>query len=138
MATMLHSSIAPNACCPAACIAFCPPANPATPPPPRHTRFYGRDFDQIASDVAAAHARAEHGAAAGTAGQTSRQQKLLSLPLDPDLPGDGQFYCIPCARHFQSHNALAGHKKTKGHKKQLKLLRTVKPYTQAEAELASR
>lgn len=57
-------------------------------------------------------------------------------PIDMDLPGLGQFYCVECARYFIDAAALLAHTKTKGHKARLKELRE-KPYSQAEAEAAA-
>merc|ERR1712070_856768 len=42
------------------------------------------------------------------------------LEMDEDLPGMGQFYCIPCARYFQSADVKAEHERTKVHKRRLK------------------
>ncbi|ESN90473.1 hypothetical protein HELRODRAFT_70596 [Helobdella robusta] len=53
-----------------------------------------------------------------------------------DLPGDGQHYCLYCARYFDSDDVLKIHLKTKAHKKRLKSLR-VEPYSQKEAERAA-
>lgn len=40
-----------------------------------------------------------------------------SAELDDDVPGQGKFYCIPCARYFQNAAALVDHEKTKPHKR---------------------
>ena len=56
-------------------------------------------------------------------------------PLDDDLPGRGQFYCIPCARHFIDQRALETHLKSKQHKKTLKAAQHT-PWTQLHAEAA--
>ena len=61
-------------------------------------------------------------------------------PLDDDLPGSGQYYCVCCARYFTDETSLSGHRKTKAHKKRLKELGTkdsVRPHTQLDAELAA-
>mgnify|MGYP002788941599 FL=1 len=68
-------------------------------------------------------------------------QEDLAKPLptqvefDEDLPGGGQYPCVPCARHFQSEADLATHLHSKPHKKRLKLLKEP-AYTHAEAEAA--
>lgn len=56
-----------------------------------------------------------------------------ALPIDDDLPGRGQFYCLSCARHFINDDVLQYHYRTKQHKKRLKAVME-KPYTHAEAE----
>lgn len=43
--------------------------------------------------------------------------KLKTQELDPDLPGLGQFYCIPCSRYFANEEALKDHCGRKLHKK---------------------
>ena len=60
-------------------------------------------------------------------------------PLDGDLPGSGQFYCVCCSRYFTDENALASHNKTKPHKRRMKELGlgTARPHTQADAEAAA-
>ncbi|CAG0904596.1 unnamed protein product [Cyprideis torosa] len=58
-----------------------------------------------------------------------------AAPLDPDLPGDGQFHCIPCDRYFQDQEPLTQHFKSKLHKRRMKALQ-VTPYSVAEAEAA--
>ncbi|KAJ1651693.1 hypothetical protein IWQ61_007807 [Dispira simplex] len=82
-------------------------------------RHRTRDFDQIYEDV-----------------KPENIQKLLLQPLDVDLPGGGQHYCVECARHFISEHALTGHKKTQSHKRRVKQLKTETPYSQKEAEAA--
>jgi hypothetical protein len=56
--------------------------------------------------------------------------------LDPDVSGGGQFVCIPCSRVFINARALEEHKKTKPHKKRLKLIAEPQ-YTQKEADAAA-
>jgi bud site selection protein 20 len=41
-------------------------------------------------------------------------------PVDPELPGDGQYFCAWCARHFVNATVLAEHEKSKTHKKRRK------------------
>eukprot|EP00466_Bigelowiella_natans_P002956 jgi/Bigna1/70387/fgenesh1_pg.11_\ len=64
------------------------------------------------------------------------EKKGLKLPFDPDLPGLGQFYCVPCARYFINETTQRNHEKTKDHKKQIKKVKE-KQYTQKEAEEAA-
>lgn len=44
----------------------------------------------------------------------------ILTPVDPELPGDGQFFCGFCARHFVSSTVLQEHEKSKTHKKRRK------------------
>jgi bud site selection protein 20 len=82
-------------------------------------------------------------------------EKLAALqaqPIDPDMPGLGQFYCVECrylylsqqvtdythtccSRYLISQNSLDDHLKSKLHKKRVKLLKE-EPYTQESAEAA--
>jgi bud site selection protein 20 len=77
--------------------------------------FY-KDIDQIHDDLLQKNA-----------------DKLLNQPIDEDLPGQGQFYCLQCARYFQSSAALEMHYKSKPHKQRVKVLREP-VWSQAEAE----
>lgn len=54
-------------------------------------------------------------------------------PIDLDLPGLGQHYCVPCSRHFISDYVLRRHEKNKVHKRRVKLLKTEKAYSHKEA-----
>lgn len=66
-------------------------------------------------------------------------RKLAALqkqPLDEYLPGLGQHYCVPCARYFESENALLNHTFTKVHKRRVRDLKRG-PYTQEEANAAA-
>ncbi|KAF2859604.1 hypothetical protein K470DRAFT_258783 [Piedraia hortae CBS 480.64] len=51
------------------------------------------------------------------------------------LPAYGQFYCIECAKWFESEANLQKHAKGKPHKRRLKQLKE-EPYTQKEADAA--
>lgn len=79
-------------------------------------KHFNKDIDQIHEDL-----------------QPQNTQALLNQPIDEDLPGLGQFYCIECSRYFISQDALIEHKRSKPHKKRLRVLKQ-KPYTQADAE----
>ncbi|CAI2184123.1 18692_t:CDS:2 [Funneliformis geosporum] len=109
------------------------------------TRNYAKDLDQIHEDLKKVK---EHG-----------DEILKNQEWNEDLPGLGQFYCIPCARHFINSEASNEHQRGKNHKKRrlfiftmdrystdfstiylllyirVKLLKEI-PYTQAEAESA--
>jgi bud site selection protein 20 len=65
------------------------------------TRRRTKDLDQIHEEVLLARA-----------GQLPR------IEPDPDLPGMGQFRCIPCAKFFVSDKVLQEHTRSKVHKKQ--------------------
>ncbi|WBW73330.1 zinc finger ribosome biogenesis protein Bud20 [Schizosaccharomyces osmophilus] len=78
------------------------------------TRVYGRDLDQIHQDLV-------------------EPEKHEKKPLDPDLPGLGQHYCVECARHFATDEAMRLHKRTKVHRRRLKDLKEP-AYSQEEAE----
>lgn len=66
----------------------------------------------------------------------SRIQQLKKQELDEDKPGLGQYYCIECAKYFESQQTLERHTKSKVHKRRLKDLKQ-RPYTTLEAEAAS-
>lgn len=79
-------------------------------------KHYARDIDQIHGDI-----------------EPEVAAKLLSQPIDEDLPGAGQHYCVQCARYFIDDSALQQHVKGKDHKKRLRELKEV-PYSHEEAE----
>ncbi|KAH7647989.1 hypothetical protein RS030_3397 [Cryptosporidium xiaoi] len=60
--------------------------------------------------------------------------KGVELPFDPDLPGNGQFYCITCARYFINSSSLLSHNKSKDHKR---LIKTEEAWTENHAMLAA-
>jgi hypothetical protein len=51
-------------------------------------------------------------------------------------PGLGQHYCVECAKHFESDEALKSHWKSKVHKRRCRALREP-AYTQEEADRAA-
>ncbi|KAJ1363931.1 hypothetical protein KIN20_023897 [Parelaphostrongylus tenuis] len=79
----------------------------------------GKDIDQIHEDM-----------------KPSKAAKLLNQEVDLDLPGDGQFYCIECARYFIDEKTMKGHQKSKLHKNRVRSLREI-PYTVKESEAAA-
>jgi len=62
--------------------------------------------------------------------------KLEAQPVDYDLPGLAQHYCVECAKYFETDSTLQTHWKSKLHKRRCKKL--MEPaYTIEEAELAA-
>ncbi|KAL6998197.1 hypothetical protein U1Q18_008324 [Sarracenia purpurea var. burkii] len=60
-----------------------------------------------------------------------------SLPVDEDLPGMGQYYCLHCDRYFASVSVRDEHFKTKRHRKRVKQMMGSAPHTQLDADLAA-
>jgi hypothetical protein len=79
-----------------------------------------RDLDQVQDDLA----------------KEERDGKKLAFELDDDLPGLGQYYCTPCARHFDNQVTLDCHIATKQHKRRLRETRQEK-YTQDTADMGA-
>ncbi len=63
-------------------------------------------------------------------------EKFFGQEKDDALPGQGQFYCIQCARYFISEDAIKTHFGTKEHKKRLRRSKE-KAYTQEEADFCA-
>ncbi|KXS13882.1 hypothetical protein M427DRAFT_359174 [Gonapodya prolifera JEL478] len=82
------------------------------------TKRRTKDLDQIQDDL-----------------KPENLARLLATEPDPELPGQGQFLCVECSKHFINDTALVAHRKTKLHKKRVKDLK-VPAYTQKEAESA--
>ncbi|CAB3403564.1 unnamed protein product [Caenorhabditis bovis] len=78
----------------------------------------GKDLDQIHEDL-----------------KPEKAAKLINQEVDYDIPGNGQFYCIECERHFIDEKTRQIHRKTKQHKNRVKSLKEV-PYSIKEAEAA--
>ncbi|CAF1557680.1 unnamed protein product [Adineta steineri] len=68
------------------------------------------------------------------AAETARQ--LLNQPIDYDVPGAGQHYCLYCSKYFIDEHNLQHHIKGKFHKRRVKDLKT-EAYTLEEAERAA-
>ncbi|BFZ56431.1 hypothetical protein PYCC9005_003477 [Savitreella phatthalungensis] len=64
-----------------------------------------------------------------------RTKALEPRPIDVDLPGLGQHYCVQCAVHYASAADLTSHRRGSKHRRRVKLLKEV-PYTHEEASLA--
>eukprot|EP00013_Stygamoeba_regulata_P020493 CAMPEP_0177658824 /NCGR_PEP_ID=MMETSP0447-20121125/17072_1 /TAXON_ID=0 /ORGANISM="Stygamoeba regulata, Strain BSH-02190019" /LENGTH=118 /DNA_ID=CAMNT_0019163567 /DNA_START=246 /DNA_END=602 /DNA_ORIENTATION=+ len=69
-----------------------------------------KDIDQVWTDM-----------------QPGNKEKLENRAPDPDLPGLGQFYCLPCDRHFVDEEARKRHLKSQPHKRRMKTLKE-EPY----------
>ncbi|GLJ39299.1 hypothetical protein SUGI_0801990 [Cryptomeria japonica] len=65
------------------------------------------------------------------------QDENKPLPIDEDLPGMGQFYCLHCDRYFANVSVRDEHFKTKRHKKRVKQMEGPAPHTQLDADLAA-
>lgn len=63
--------------------------------------FSRRDLDQVHADV----------------GSAKHLKQYKATKADEDLPGLGRYYCIECAKWFESDYNLLGHKKGKNHKR---------------------
>lgn len=83
------------------------------------TKLYKRDLDEIDVDC-----------------QEKNAKKLLNQEIDFDKPGEAQFYCIHCARHFIDEHSIKEHFRTKVHKRRLKALED-EPYSIEESERAA-
>jgi len=83
------------------------------------TRRRLRDLDQISSDMQS----------------PKHLEQFKNLKAAEDLPGLGQFYCIECAKWFESEHSLVTHRKGSAHRRRVKALKDG-PYTQKEAEAA--
>ncbi|RDL30445.1 C2H2 and C2HC zinc finger [Venustampulla echinocandica] len=83
------------------------------------TRRRTRDVDQVSADL-----------------RSPRHLELhKATKAVEDLPGLGQYYCVECAKWFESDHSLVTHRKGSTHKRRLKLLKEG-AYTQKEAEAA--
>lgn len=65
------------------------------------TKRRRRDIDQVQDDLR----------------KEEEKGKKIEFEHDEDLPGLGQFYCTPCARHFCDEKTLLDHEKSKVHKR---------------------
>ncbi|XP_027365627.1 zinc finger protein 593 [Abrus precatorius] len=65
------------------------------------------------------------------------EEERNPLPVDEDLPGMGQYYCLHCDRYFSNVAVRDEHFKTKRHKRRVKQMMGPAPHTQLDAELAA-
>ncbi|KAK9235430.1 hypothetical protein V1525DRAFT_410003 [Lipomyces kononenkoae] len=84
------------------------------------TKRRTRDLDQVHEDLSS----------------KETVQKLSNQPLDESKPGLGQYYCIECAKYFETDFAKTVHRRGKNHKRRVRLLKE-QPYSSAEADAAS-
>jgi len=83
------------------------------------TKNRTKDLDQVETDLSTGHV-----------------EKLVAQKVDLEKPGQGQFYCVHCAKHTISAHAFAGHIRSKPHKRRMNALRT-QAYTIEESERAA-
>ena len=83
------------------------------------TRRHTRDLDQVHADI---HSK-------------KHLQQYHDTKAPEDLPGFGQWYCVECAKWFESETNLVKHAKGKPHKRRVRQLKE-EPYSQKEAEAA--
>lgn len=85
----------------------------------KKTRRHTRDLDQIHADVASKR----------------HLQQYQETKAPEDLPGFGQWYCVECAKWFESEANQVKHVRGKPHKRRLRQLKE-DPYSQKEADAA--
>lgn len=83
------------------------------------TRRHLRDLDQVKADMLS----------------PKHLKQYQDTKAPEDLPGLGKWYCIECAKWFETEVSLVRHAKSKPHKRRVKQL-AEEPYTQKEAEAA--
>ncbi|CAJ2508829.1 Uu.00g138550.m01.CDS01 [Anthostomella pinea] len=83
------------------------------------TRRHTRDLDQIKADLLS----------------PKHLDQFQKTKAKEDLPGLGKWYCVECAKYFESEVNMVFHKKGKPHKRRAKQL-LEEPFTQKEAEAA--
>ncbi|KAF1987624.1 zinc finger-containing protein [Aulographum hederae CBS 113979] len=85
----------------------------------KKTRRHTRDLDEIHADLHNERHLAQY-----------KDTKAVE-----DLPGLGQWYCIECAKWYESETNYTAHLKGKPHKRRVKQLQE-EPHTQKEADAA--
>ena len=86
----------------------------------KKTRRHTRDFDQIHADL---HDK-------------RHLEQFHETQTREELPAFGDFYCIECAKFYESEANYKSHQKSKPHKRRVKALKE-EPYSQKEAEAAA-
>jgi len=85
----------------------------------KKTRRHTRDIDQIDADI-----------------KSPRHLEIYKeTKAAEELPALGAYYCIECAKWFDSETNIEGHKRGKPHKRRVKQL-LEGPHTQKEADEA--
>lgn len=85
----------------------------------KKTRRHTRDLDQVHADLASKR----------------HLQQYHDTKAPEELPGFGEFYCVECAKWYESEVNFDKHRKAKPHKRRVKQLKE-EPYSQKEAEAA--
>lgn len=83
------------------------------------TRRRTRDLDQIKADLTS----------------SKHLERYKKTKCSENLPGSGRWYCVECAKWFETESTLFAHQRGKVHKRMVKRLQE-EPYTQKEAEAA--
>lgn len=86
----------------------------------KKTRRHTRDLDQVHADL---HNK-------------RHLEQYHETQAPEDLPAFGDFYCIECAKWYESEANYKSHQKSKPHKRRVKALKE-EPYSQKEAEAAA-
>lgn len=86
----------------------------------KKTRRHTRDIDQIHADL---HNK-------------RHLEQFHETQAREDLPAFGDFYCVECAKFYESEANYKSHQKSKPHKRRVKALKE-EPYSQKEAEAAA-
>ena len=86
----------------------------------KKTRRHTRDFDQSHEDL---HNK-------------RHLEQFHETQVPEELPAFGDFYCVPCAKFYESDANYKAHLKAKPHKRRLKAMKE-EPYSQKEAEAAA-
>jgi len=86
----------------------------------KKTRRHTRDFDQIHADL---HNK-------------RHLEQFHETQVPEELPAFGDFYCVECAKFYESEANYKSHQKSKPHKRRVKALKE-EPYSQKEAEAAA-
>ncbi|KAK9449947.1 uncharacterized protein V1518DRAFT_415132 [Limtongia smithiae] len=84
------------------------------------TKRRTRDLDQVHSDLVS----------------PKTKTALLNQKLDESKPGLGQYYCIECAKYFETDFARVVHRRGKNHKRRVRMLKE-QPLSQAEIDAAA-
>jgi bud site selection protein 20 len=86
----------------------------------KKTRRHTRDIDQIHADL---HDK-------------RHLEQFHETQVPEELPAFGDFYCVECAKFYESEANYKSHQKSKPHKRRVKALKE-EPYSQKEAEAAA-